>query len=353
MLNSFIKANRTSYLLKQTTLALLVTFHIQGAWAAEEITEVKENKVERIMVTVSHLKSSNFSDKSPVQVIDSEAIAASGATNLIDVIRDLPANMGSELVNDLGALTGTNQLNLRGLGLSSTLTLINGRRAGTSTVSDGSGAGFFDVNSIPLNPVGRMDVLTDGASATYGSEAVAGVVNIVTRKGFEGVEFTAERNSSVNDITTLGFAFGIVSDKGAFGIYGTKYKSTSAYRSDFGFMVDRMNFDDPLTNLLVSGTGSPGTYYIADADRSLGYVSSVTQRADAQSAPDAECALVGIDRNDGICRLDFSEQRGELPAEDRFQLFAEGDYEINDSTVFFAEASLSRNLITAITRRFC
>jgi iron complex outermembrane receptor protein len=347
MLNQIIKDKKYSHPFIRTTLAIIVASHIQTAWADEYDAQKKE-KVEKIIITGSHIKSSNFEDKSPVQVIDADAIKASGAANLIDVVRDLPVNMGSELVNDGGSLTGTNQFNLRGLGLSSTLTLINGRRAGTSTVADGAGYSFFDVNSLPLNAVSRMDILTDGASATYGSEAVAGVVNIVTRKGFEGIEFTAERNSSVNDSTTLGFALGAVSDKGRFGLYATKYKQTAALRTDFDFIVERLQVNDPLNNAFVSSTGSPGTYYIADVDNSNGYTASVTQRDGAQSAPDADCDLVGINRNDGLCRLDFSEQRGELPAEERLQLFAEGDYEINDKITFFAEGSFSRNHISAL-----
>lgn len=328
------------------TAAYLTAFSgvTANAQNAEEDGEIEV--LEQIVVTGSHIRRNGFDEKTPIQVLDREALKVVGATSVVDVARNLAINVGSELVNDDGALTGSNQFNLRGLGLSSTLTLINGRRGGTSTVADGSGYQFFDVNSVPLAAIRRLEVLTDGASATYGSEAVAGVVNIITRKGMDGAEFTAQHNNAVNNQTVYGFALGGSSDRGAFGIYGNYYTQTGAQRTDFEFIRTRLNTEDPALNAFASGRGSPGTYFLADVDNSGTGLPVITTRDGAQSYADVDCvAAGGLDRDDGRCRLDFSEQRGELTEEDRYQIFAEADYELTDRITTFVEVSFSRNEI--------
>ena len=84
------------------------------------------------------------------------------------------------------------------MGLSSTLTLINGRRAGFAPVSNDVGQSFFDINTLPVLMIESVEILRDGASATYGSQAVAGVANIVTRKGFTGLEISGGYRAASN-----------------------------------------------------------------------------------------------------------------------------------------------------------
>ena len=88
------------------------------------------------------------------------------------------------------------------MGLSSTLTLINGRRAGVAPVSNDVGQSFFDINTLPVLLIERVEILRDGASATYGSQAVAGVANVVTRKAFTGLEITGGYRAAATKHTT-------------------------------------------------------------------------------------------------------------------------------------------------------
>ena len=158
--------------------------------------ETPNNEIEEIVVTGSNIQRTGYSAISPVQVKNRDEMLAEGAKTITDFAINLPVNIGSEFQTESGDLIGTAQFNLRGLGLGSTLTLIKGRRGGISTVADGGGNQFFDINQLPMSMIERVEFLTDGASAVYGSQAVAGVANIITRSNFEGLEFTIDSQSS-------------------------------------------------------------------------------------------------------------------------------------------------------------
>lgn len=147
--------------------------------------------VDEVVVAGTHIRG-GVSAGSRVQLLDQSDIDASGYTTIQDVMKSVPANLGggpneyfSE--NSSGNFNRGTGINLRGLGSDATLVLVNGRRqAGSGTVGS-----FVDVSSIPASAVSRIEVLTDGASAIYGSDAVGGVVNIVLRNDFEGDETRA------------------------------------------------------------------------------------------------------------------------------------------------------------------
>lgn len=148
--------------------------------------------VEEVLVTGSYIRGAPLDAPSPVTVIDRASIEAQGASTLWDVIRNLEVNQGSDTnvngTTDAGQLSGTASVNLRNLGGNSTLTLINGKRFTPAAVVSSSGQEFVDLNTIPLVMTERIEVLTDGGSALYGSDAVAGVVNVIMRTNFEGLE---------------------------------------------------------------------------------------------------------------------------------------------------------------------
>ncbi len=153
-----------------------------------------EKSVE-VIVTGTHIRGGN--PTSPVRVVSRNDIDVSGYSQIGDLMRSLPENFSGGqnpgvLAADPGA-TGANSnysnastMNLRGLGSDATLTLLNGHRLSGEALYEGS-----DVSGVPLAAVSRVEVVTDGASAIYGSDAVAGVVNIITRKDFDGGELSA------------------------------------------------------------------------------------------------------------------------------------------------------------------
>ena len=155
-----------------------------------------DGDIEEVLVTGSFIRGAPLDAPSPVQVIDRDSIEAQGASAIWDVIRNLEVNQGSDTSiqgsNDAGQLAGTASVNLRNLGGNSTLTLVNGKRFTPAAVVSSSGQESVDLNSIPLVMTERVEVLTDGGSALYGSDAVAGVVNVIMRTDFEGLELYAD-----------------------------------------------------------------------------------------------------------------------------------------------------------------
>lgn len=156
------------------------------------VAQQDDADIEEVIVTGSFIRGTPLDAPSPVRVIDRGSIEAQGASAIWDVIRNLEVNQGSDTnVNgssDASQLTGTASVNLRNLGGNSTLTLINGKRFTPAAVVSSSGQEFVDLNTIPLVMTDRVEVLTDGGSALYGSDAIAGVVNIIMRTNFEGLE---------------------------------------------------------------------------------------------------------------------------------------------------------------------
>ncbi|OYW97575.1 MAG: TonB-dependent receptor, partial [Caulobacter vibrioides] len=149
--------------------------------------------VEEVIVTGSRIKRADITGVGPATVISQDQIERTGLTNVESLLQRLPASAGNAGNQTNAYWTGngygTAQVNLRGLGINRTLTLINGRRV----VNGGTGANSApDLNMIPTAIIGRIDVLKDGASAIYGADAVAGVVNIITQNNFEGLKLSAK-----------------------------------------------------------------------------------------------------------------------------------------------------------------
>ncbi|MEQ8407698.1 MAG: TonB-dependent receptor [Gammaproteobacteria bacterium] len=160
------------------------------------VAQDDDSGIEEVVVTGSYIRGTPLDAPSPVQVVDRESIEAQGAAVIWDVIKNLEINSGSITNNGVGGenngvtsqLEGTANVNLRNLGENSTLTLINGKRMAPAGATTRSGGEFVDLNSIPLVMTERVEILTDGGSALYGADAVAGVVNIIMRNDFEGLE---------------------------------------------------------------------------------------------------------------------------------------------------------------------
>jgi iron complex outermembrane receptor protein len=182
---------------KPIALAIMLAAYGSAAVAQEQdvvdadAASARASDIEEILVTGSYIKGSPLDAPSPVQSIDRTSIEAQGAAVVWDVIKNLEVNSGS--VTNPGSgdnfqVEGTANVNLRNLGENSTLTLVNGKRQVPAALTTRSGGEYVDLNAIPLVMTERVEILTDGGSALYGSDAVAGVVNIIMRTDFEGLE---------------------------------------------------------------------------------------------------------------------------------------------------------------------
>ncbi|WP_421930645.1 TonB-dependent receptor domain-containing protein [Phenylobacterium sp.] len=183
-----------SHLLSTSLLsgAAALLLGVTPALAQEDVS------VSEVVVTGSRIPRPNLDQPTPVTTVGSIAIENAGTSSLGDVLAQLPALASSGTVranSDSGAnLGGLSFPDLRGLGTSRTLTLVNGRRH----VAGDAGDTAVDLNSIPTALVDRVEVVTGGASAIYGSDAVSGVINIILKDHFEGYEVRAEYGSPIN-----------------------------------------------------------------------------------------------------------------------------------------------------------
>ncbi len=252
--NSLCAAIRRALQVTSTTGAALgvasvaVTAHAQQANTQPN----QPQTLQTIVVTGSHIRRVDLETSNPVVAVSAAQIQATGKLTLGDVIQQLPGITGgveSPRVNNGGG-SGATQVGLRGLGASRTLVLVDGER-----VVDGPG-GPVDLNTIPTAAVERIEVLTDGASAVYGSDAIGGVINIILKSNYQGAQFQANYGiSDRGDGARRGasFMFGQTSDKGSI-LAGVDYN-----KFDPVMQANRPYAENAVSLTATNTYGAPGT----------------------------------------------------------------------------------------------
>lgn len=267
-------------------------------------------EIEEVIVTGSFIRSTPLDAPSPVQVVDRASIEAQGAAVIWDVIKNLEVNSGSFTEGGSGEMAstaGTAQVNLRNLGENSTLTLINGKRMVPSAALTRGGGEYVDLNSIPLVMTERVEILTDGGSALYGADAVAGVVNVIMRTNFEGLEIYGD----VQNIVEAGSAF----DATASAIWGW---ASSDGNTHFVLSAERFERDPvPVTegnfyddNTLITGTVSSPTTLGASAAfgprLNSAYVNTALRNRNLSEDPTATTTIY----TDPLCTSGLTDDNG-------------------------------------------
>jgi iron complex outermembrane receptor protein len=169
---------------------------IPGAALAQQ-TDTDAAELEEVVVTGSRIASPNSTSSSPIVGVSAESLKVQGIADIGDLVHTLPQHIttGSDLSNTNNPLSGPGgitTINLRGLGPQRTLVLVDGKRLGVGDPNTGNPNPSADINQIPAALIQRVDVVTGGASAVYGSDAIAGVANFIMRRDFEGVEIDAQ-----------------------------------------------------------------------------------------------------------------------------------------------------------------
>jgi len=272
--------------------------------------------IEEVMVTGSYIKGSPTDGASPVEIVDRETIEDIGATSIADITRNLSVNSGSENNSDSftqGATQGTSNVNLRGLGLSSTLILVDGRRHTLTGATANDGSAFVNTNAIPVVALERVEVLKEGAASIYGSDAVAGVVNYIFRRDFTGVEL--EVSSQEADIS------GQTDDRVSV-IWGAENGNTNFVLA--ASVLDRSpmsgaDFDPSLAQLGISGLGTSFLLFGPDTVESGPYAGTYTP---FQNVPDPNCVA-----NKGILIPQASGSRCGFVYGPRFNVVNDEDHE--------------------------
>ncbi|MEZ9596406.1 TonB-dependent receptor [Shewanella sp. 10N.261.52.F9] len=285
--------------------------------------DAAEEKVERIQVTGSRIKQVDMETVSPVTVINAADIAMTGEKTVADVLNNSAINSFGSWRGTSGYGAGassTSSVNLRGLGASATLVLLDGRRMPGTSSSSGSVA---DTSSIPMAIVERIEILRDGASAVYGSDAVAGVVNIITKKNFDGVQldYSAELPSiDGGDANRFSIATGYNTDKGNITL------TYEYYGTDAVMDRDIWNMDDPTYNAYSSFSSVPN-YQTASGWGSNQEICSETENVVADEY--------------GRCLYSYGAVTKLFGDVTRNSLLSNFNYEITDNLEFRGRASAS------------
>jgi len=330
-----------------------------SAFSAEEVNV--EEAIERIQVTGSSIKRTDMEGSLPITNISAADIAKTGVTSVPDLIALIPSMQGfttpSESVGGSGG--GTASASLRGIGEEYTLVLLNGKRMAPS----GSGSAV-DVNSIPIAAIERIEVLTDGASAVYGSDAIAGVINFILKKDIQETTITGRfdapeqsgggKNSSFS-ITT---GYGDVSNDG-FNVYFSYSRedqealgSKDREHSKTGIVPFTHNGDD-LVFVADSANAIPANAFIGFSngfERELNPYNEVNGGCGPNNVPstaenfnDAGDQILQSD----ICRFDFTSTLEIIPEYVRDNFLVGGVVELNDSTELYGTASYTNFEITS------
>lgn len=295
-------------------------------------------QMETVEVTGSRIKRTDAEGSVPVTVIDRQQLELSGDVSVADYLRNTTFNsFGSFRPQSGSSAQSFAELSLRGLGGARTLILIDGRRA---PIAPQAGQGQ-DLNSIPLAAVERIEILTDGASAIYGSDAIGGVVNIITRRDFSGVEMSwgMGKPSGIEGGETEegSVIFGAAGDRGNI-IAGASY-------SNRGIIFDR---DSPtkgigassFSNNFINATPAPGTLFGFSPG---GFTGNATNGSVVPGGcSDAGFYTNGVAGAGRRCLYDFNLVSAAEAELRNSALFARANYEINEDWSTYLNANVSR-----------
>jgi len=353
-------------------LALVATSFSATAQAQDD--NAQEEVVEEIVVTGSKLRRNEFSSISPVQIIGGQDSVRMGIADAAQMIAESPVVFGTQLDGSVNAGSTTGAVEgvpssgpgaatvaLRGLGPERTLLLLNGRRLAPSGVRGAPVAP--DLNLIPSAMIDRIEILTDGASSIYGADAVAGVVNIILRENFEGLEirgFTAVPGDRGGEETLLSVIGGASNDRGNFTV------AAEFFNREHVFARDRRDYNDCLRDIEVDpATGR--TYSVCADGRPDNAVFLFSQGFVYDTPGITDIGLPGWSSNAGAAALigqpnatlgsaaqtPYNLQQEELDTQlqgnvQRVNLFATGSFEFADGHSAYMETSFSQRTNTDI-----
>ena len=339
------------------TVTAVVGLAVQGAWAQGGTDEAPLPKVE---ITGSAIKRLESETALPVQVITRADIDKAGVTTAAELMARVSANSGGLTdgvsINVGGDQRGFNSANLRGIGTSSTLVLLNGRRM-ANFASPGDDTGV-DLNNIPAAAIQRVEILLDGASALYGTDAIGGVINFITRKDFQGLELSAyglktDEGGAGKRTATISAGKGDLSRDG-FNVFGVfDVQRTDALNTAQRAFIPQLQIEQRLPHLL-SGYTSPANIRLTGAQRDYlqeqGFTINgqpITNRTINPSvpacAPPANLYLPAGTGGVDACTYNYMGDTELYPRSDKVNFLGRGVLQLNPGNQLYAEVALSRS----------
>ena len=390
-MKSHLKKQNPLY--KAIGLALAVsTFNV---YAQEEETQSDEGteKLDKVVVTGSRIRTDEINDTVPVEVIVARDAIDRGLTTVGQILRESTLASGSAQVTAASSTAfvqnggvGAETLSLRGLGANRTLVLLNGRRAGPAGTR--GGVSSFDFNVIPLAAVERVEILKDGSSSLYGSDAVAGVVNIITKAGDVSTidAFTSQTTESGGESTRISGSWGRSNGKGSIRATFSYDKQSELARGERDYYAcgeryyfqgntqNRADLVDPRTgefhcndlawghvwlydygaDNITRGTGRLAQFdYDGDLGNYLDPIAPPTSGSDLVTPP-GWFLVNGVDpERQALLNADhpFQDLESLVPEVERTTFMVTGEYELSENVSGYAEVLLNRRKTVANSYR--
>lgn len=326
---------------------------------AQDVTAVEARDMPRVEVTGSAIRRVESETALPVQVISREEIEKTGITTAAELLGRVSANVNGltdgASINVGGDQRGFNSANLRGIGTSSTLVLLNGRRmANFASPGDDSGV---DLNNIPAAALERVEVLLDGASALYGTDAIGGVINFITRKDYQGLEiggYVGKTDEGGAGKRTLSISAGTGSlDADGYNVFAVAdFQRTNPLNTSQRSFIPNLRVEERLGHLL-SGYTSPANIRLTSLQRDrlqeLGFTINgqpITNRLINLSVPDCDppanvylpAGTGGVD----ACTYNYMGDTELYPKSEKASLLSRAVVKLGGGHQAYAEVALSR-----------
>jgi iron complex outermembrane receptor protein len=353
--------------MKPIVLSVAATFGGIAALAGLPAPASAQQSLDRVEVTGSNIRRTDTETVSPVEIITREQIERTGKPTIADVLKSVPSNTGGAFGESFSNsfAPGASSVSLRGLGQKTTLVLLNGRRVSGYGFAQNITDTFVDLNAIPSSAVERVEILKDGASAIYGSDAIAGVVNIILRRDFKGIEAAADMGffeGKKDYRATLVGGFGDLASQ-KFNVFGvldfykrdelllsdTKFGETRDYRGEDGgrnfqsltaggTWTDVTGFN-PATGRPILGTQRRAVSSCAQHGRVLDFNGAVA----AGLLNPAVAANAALNQPGNTwCAVDFNSVLSAIPGTERIGGLVRGTLEVNPRVQVYGEAGVSR-----------
>ncbi|WP_065187338.1 TonB-dependent receptor plug domain-containing protein [Shewanella woodyi] len=326
-------------MLSNSVIAKAIRLSLIGGAATAALTApavfaaTDDEQVERIEVTGSRIKRTDMETALPVTVLSAEDIAKTGLNDISAVLAQMPYNTGGSFISDAGSSASNHASSgMRGLGSSRTLTLINGRRIAPSATF---GADSTNLNLIPMEAIERIEILRDGASAIYGSDAIGGVINIILKKTFDGLALGVNVGSPTEggrDEKSATLTFGSNNDK-----------STSL------IVIEHKDFDslqggsrEHLSANWEEGYGRSSLYAPEGTYRPVSEHGKVDYTGDyvaGKDCPDERIVNISGTR----CGWNYFDGKDYLPQQTKDSIFTNMTYNISDEVEWFGQAIVMRD----------
>ena len=320
------------------------------AVAQDSNTVEAQGNIEKIQVTGSRIKRSDLESASPVEVLSADQLTDQGRLSVADALRNLTSNsFGSFVPSSGSSAQSQSTVNLLGVGASRTLVLLDGKRVAGSPSLGGSSA---NLSTIPMAAVERIEVLKDGASAVYGSDAVAGVVNIILKDDFEGVAINTKvgrPEAEGGDNESFSITAGTSSDRGNLTMVFEHQTRDAIYDRDRPYTAPQM-FDENGDGVISLNDETIGIskYGATLVNPEGNYEASplcgqLTEDVDGfVGVLDQGTANGGIGQGT-VCGYAYSSVSTNMASTDRNSLMVNGNYQINDDVELYMRGMFAKN----------